>query len=316
MADFKTLNGYYVKDEAARLQAAANASDISALRASVINYDLQNIYVDQLNGDDSYDGRSSATAYKTLDRALAEVNKGYINIAVKLMHAGNYVCSKPRFTGFTWHMSAHASGVSVEFTDPGTVNGIVFYSMHVNWSVKDVYDQQDYYGFTVSVPGTNGFYQDGGYCLFRNINFLNRWTCHGGEVTMDGAHISSVQGDRAVFDMRDIDVNSDDGLTAIIDLDHCSTMCASGEWYIRDVISHCSRFMRIKQSKVYWAVGVSNWHNEAVTLPPYAIYQYQMDMTSTSALKTSLLAMGTDDYEGPSGAGSINVWNTTVNQEP
>lgn len=317
MSEFKSLNGYLVKDETARLQAAANASDISALRASVINYDLMNIYVDDYYGDDTTGDGTSPKPFKSIDRALEEVNKGNININIKLMHAGTYYCHKPRFTGFTWHMSSHAAGVTVDFTEGGSVKGVVFYSMHVNWSVKDEFDQQDYYGFTVRTSGgVNGFFQDSGYCKYTRINFLNRYNCHGGETLLDTCHISSIQGDRALLDLRDIDVNSEDTMSSVIDLDYGTTCTMRGNWIIRDVIGSKTRFFRIRQSKLLCAV--SSWTSEAVTLPANAIYQYQMEITSTATMKTNLLAMGAAGYEydAPHGAGTINVWNTTENAQP
>ena len=135
---------------------------------------------------------------------------------------------------------------------------------------------------------------------------------------MIGCHVSSVQGDRAIMDLRDIDINSADSTKSVIDLDHGSTCTMTGTWYIRDVLAGKAQFLRIRQSKLWVAIAASTgWNSEAVTLPTYAIYQYQMDITSTSGMQTALKAMGDTAYGGPgSGAATINVWNTTVNGTP
>lgn len=313
MADFTSLNGYNVKDAVSR----AYGPRIDALEAEHLHYELRNIYVDGATGSDSNDG-SKDYPYQTLERALDEVEKGYLNIAVKLMSAGVYTTNRGAFTGFSWHMTSHASGVFVQFTGRASSanNKIVFYGNHVNWGVKDEYDQQDYYGFTVQFSVAEGMYQDSGYCLFRNVNFTKRYTAHGGELTMIGCHVSSVQTDRTLADLRDMDVNSYDGNNYVFDFSNSSLVNLSGTLTLADVIGTKQAFLRVVKSILI--AGISGGIDlTGITLPAAATYFGAAQITSSASTKTALLTIGLAQYSGPtSGLYSVNTWNTTVNAQP
>ncbi len=300
MADFTSLNGYNVKDAVSR----AYGPRIDALEAKELNFELTELYIRANTGDDENDGLTRDTAFKTLDRAFEEVKKGNLNVNFKIMEAGNYYVNYKRFCDFTWHITGHQAGINIYFTqdDP------VFYSMHVNFSAEagDL-------TFTTAPTiwaGGNGLYQDSGYCLFRGCTFKQRYSSHGGELTMINCHISSVQTDRTLADLRSMYVDQTDGTSYVFDFDHASVVATQSSFHISDVLAGKKAFLRVAKSTLYWISSVTD--NTAVTLPDFAIEFQNGDITSSASTKTRLLQIGNAVEDTTQDAVyNVRTWNTT-----
>ena len=109
---------------------------------SYINYELQynrvqnhfRFYIDGTNGDDSNDGLTQETAFKTLDRFLYEGNKRS-NIACYIVGAGTYDISSDIsvINGCTIHIKSNLANMTDVTINPLSSIGLVFYNCHINF---------------------------------------------------------------------------------------------------------------------------------------------------------------------------------------
>lgn len=84
-------------------------------------------YIDGVNGDDSNDGLTSATPFKTIERLLELFNKGMCDVRCYIISAGTYTISKTTCEECTLHIQANVDGVELKY-----VAGGVFYNSHIN----------------------------------------------------------------------------------------------------------------------------------------------------------------------------------------
>ena len=86
------------------------------------------IFVDGVNGDDTNDGLTAATAVKTLDCATDFFNKYSSALRFEILTAGTYTLTKTVFSGVFFHIKPHVQGIILQ-TDPS--NDITFYNSDV-----------------------------------------------------------------------------------------------------------------------------------------------------------------------------------------
>ena len=314
MSDFKTLNGYYVKDETARNGVAAIRSELDSL--VTFDFALKKIYLAITNGDDDSGDGTSAHPYKTIERALQEVDKGHINVQIYLTEAGTYQVNRPRFASFVWHMGATVPGVVVDFREGNDSAQTVFYNMHLNFGTNHP-DWPGHEPYTIVCSNNSGaLYQDCGYCLFKNITFTHPYVIHGGELMLDTCTGCCFQGDRSNVDIRAITIKDSvpAGFTSALSFDHSSKVCFSASGgigiKIEGDLSADKYFMYIRYTRAYFGFNTVNT-NDMTDAPEYSGRFLACDISSTSTLKTSLLAVGDTAEEATSGAGAVRTWNTT-----
>lgn len=85
-------------------------------------------YIDGINGDDSNDGKSEQTAFKTLDRFLNVSNEKRNDLRCYIISAGTYLIEKTNVVNTQIHITGNADGVIIE----SRKNECVFYNSHVN----------------------------------------------------------------------------------------------------------------------------------------------------------------------------------------
>lgn len=86
------------------------------------------IFVDGVNGNDTNDGLTAATAVKTLDCATDFFNKYSSALRFEILTAGTYTLTKTVFSGVFFHIKPHVQGIILQ-TDPS--NDITFYNSDV-----------------------------------------------------------------------------------------------------------------------------------------------------------------------------------------
>lgn len=92
---------------------------------------FQDWYVDGISGDDSNNGKSTATPFRTLKRALEEAKQGDIECRIKLLGGQTYDLTAINFTSLALHFSCYGSGnVNIVFNNYGT--RVAFYNCHLN----------------------------------------------------------------------------------------------------------------------------------------------------------------------------------------
>lgn len=84
-------------------------------------------YVDGINGDDSNDGLTSETSFKTLERFLDILNSGILDARCYILSAGTYTITKTTIEGCVLHITANVGGVIIKYSAGG-----VFYNSHLN----------------------------------------------------------------------------------------------------------------------------------------------------------------------------------------
>lgn len=109
-------------------------------------------YCDYLNGADSNDGQTAATAYKTLSKAYSKTVSGHNDIVV-LVGNGGTTATQRLSTGFTWANSAtHLIGISSPV----------------------LYSQRARIAPTAAVTAFTPFFTlSGSGCIFQNVQFFH-----------------------------------------------------------------------------------------------------------------------------------------------
>lgn len=117
-------------------------------------------YVDAVNGDDSNNGESAQTPFKTIDRAFELFKTGRTDLRIYLAGGSTYTTTNFIFTNVALHLLAYGAGdVTLEF--PSGDCG--FYSCHVNIQGTD--NQR------FIIRGSTTWYTDGGAHLFIHVDF-------------------------------------------------------------------------------------------------------------------------------------------------
>lgn len=314
MSDFVSLNGYNVKDAAARADVALLRSEMDNL--VTFDFALRQVYIAITNGDDDTGDGTSAHPYKTIERALQDVDRGHINIQMYLTEAGTYTVERPRFASFVWHMGATVPGVTVDFREGNNSGQTVFYNMHTNFGTNhpEIPGHEPY--TVVCSNNSNALFQDSGYCLFKNITFTHPYVIHGGELTLDTCTGCCFQADRSNVDIRALTIKDSvpSPYTSALSFDHSSMVCFSSTGGIslklKGDLSSDQYLIYVRYSRMY--VGFNTVNTAEMTdAPQYTGKFLACDISSSSAFKTALLAVGDAVEEATSGAGAVRTWNTT-----
>lgn len=314
MSDFITLDGYYTKDKQARDDLALLRSEMDSLET--FDFALRQLYIAITNGDDDTGDGTSAHPYKTIERALQDVDRGHINIQLYLTEAGTYTVERPRFASFVWHMGATVPGVVVDFREGNNSGQTVFYNMHVNFGTNhpEIPGHEPY--TIVCSNNSNALFQDSGYCLFKNITFTHPYIIHGGELTLDTCTGCCFQADRSNVDIRALTIKDSvpAGYTSALNFDHSSMVCFSSTGGVglklEGDLSADQYLMYIRYSRVYFGFNTVNT-SDMTDAPQYTGRFLACDISSSSAFKTAILAVGDAVEEATTMAAAVRTWNTT-----
>ena len=115
-------------------------------------------YVDGTNGDDNNDGRTTETAFKTLDRWLAECRSTKLDIRCYITTAGKYDMHVMSLTALPMHITGLETGIIVNIVPPTSADP-AFYQCHPNFN-----------NITIKCESER-FYFDGGSCFFDSCVF-------------------------------------------------------------------------------------------------------------------------------------------------
>ena len=111
-----------------------------------ISYPYHNVYLDGVNGNDNNDGLTSATAFKTFDRAMQEANY-YGDFRIYIVAAGAYSWSNPTLNGLTLHIVPRVNDVVLNVGANNPTIAISIYNCHINIGDDD-------YQLTLNMPDT------------------------------------------------------------------------------------------------------------------------------------------------------------------
>lgn len=138
---------------------------------------VKQVFVDAENGSDYNDGTSTASAVKTMQRAINIANQGIApQITIQLM--GNSIYEVPSnlfvFSGAAPHVSAYNGSPTLKFMYTGGT-GPRFYSSHVNFGGSDS-------GNLIIDSAFNSMYFEGCSCTFSKVSFKVAVGVYGGNV--------------------------------------------------------------------------------------------------------------------------------------
>lgn len=116
----------------AKASCEAYADSVAAIKEEGHCLTLETwYYVDRTNGNDANDGRSSSSAFKTLDKLFSLYNEGLGDIRANIISAGTYDVSFHSLNGVVLHLKTTVAGVTIRFTS--TVNDITWYNSHIRF---------------------------------------------------------------------------------------------------------------------------------------------------------------------------------------
>lgn len=138
-------------------------------------------YIDAQNGNDSNDGLTKNTAFKTLDKFFdVTANSGYTDVRCLLCSAGEYILNKQAANNITWHCRIHpevTAGPVKLVGNYGVAEDWIMYNSHVKLSGLVAGDEIS--GVTVAntiplvyVPyGDQGIYFENSAVTLYNVEF-------------------------------------------------------------------------------------------------------------------------------------------------
>lgn len=140
-------------------------------------------YIDAANGNDSNDGLTKNTAFKTLDKFFdVTANSGYTDVRCLLCSAGEYILTKQAANNITWHCRIHpkvTAGPVRLIGNYGVAEDWIMYNSHVKLSGLVAGDEVS--GVTVAntipliyeplSPNDQGIYFENSAVTLYNVEF-------------------------------------------------------------------------------------------------------------------------------------------------
>lgn len=141
-----------------RLSAEVN-SKIEFNSNNFYNEDKEGIFYIAISGNDDNDGLSEETPFKTINRCLEEINKGYSNFSVIFSESGTYTCDIPKviLTNLDLHIGTKENISDVTVVLNGNIRT---YNCYI-----DVYSSDNN---QISITFNGGLHAD--YCGIYTIN--------------------------------------------------------------------------------------------------------------------------------------------------
>lgn len=186
-------------------ETTARETAVTALQEQIENVSLQGLqdarikdhfryYVDNRIGDDSNDGLTPETAFKTIDRFLKESDR-YSEIRAFINAAGVYrVTSGNNAAGASIHISASVSGVTLDFISTEETNEPTWsvYVSHWNFEGLDASNKMQ-----LQVHGTDNragvIYFDNCLVTLKYVDVKQLLRLYGGTLEAAGCSVNHVQ---------------------------------------------------------------------------------------------------------------------------
>lgn len=201
-----------------------NAIDaINNLSFPIVNHNRMTYYIDASGGDDSNDGLTQATAFKTFDRFMQQAEI-YSALHGRIVSAGNYVYSYNEIANIDLDIQATVSGVVLTLTSNPTDNRFTFYNGRINI----------YGAYGVSVPmelrlDTDGIiYMVGCTSAIHDLNLFNQLRVYGGEIWLENVGVYKLYSRNSFVRMSAGSVRNNDTDASAIRLLNCTACFLSG----------------------------------------------------------------------------------------
>lgn len=142
-----------------------------------VEYDTARRYIDCKNGNDANDGKSQATAWKTIDRFINEL-RDKSSIRAYIISPGVYEASFVAISNATIHITAKVDGVTIKLSPKNNGDSVAIYNSHLSFTCENAAHRMTFTGAFVKAENCSntlyycnflsGYQQVGGYigCMF------------------------------------------------------------------------------------------------------------------------------------------------------
>lgn len=146
-------------------------------------------YVDGVNGDDTNDGLTSSTAFKTIDKFFELLNKVSTDIRCHIISDGTYTLTKTQMLNANIHIVGDTNNITLNSNE----DELVFYGGHIN--MKNI---------TWDMPSN---YFDNCLVSIENCKIIQSMRIYGGAINCSNTRINMIRlsWTKAVFDDITID---------------------------------------------------------------------------------------------------------------
>lgn len=95
---------------------------------------ITKFFVDGVNGNDNNDGKTQSTAFKTIDKALSELNNGTVSINIKICSDGVYTSSMfNNLANCSVHIYGLTSNVTLKIQPDFNAGGLIWYQCRLHF---------------------------------------------------------------------------------------------------------------------------------------------------------------------------------------
>lgn len=144
---------------------------------SFVEYNTDRRYIDCKNGNDASDGKSQATAWKSIDRFINELSDGS-SIRAYIISPGVYEASFVAISNATIHITATVNDVTIKLSPANNSDTVIIYNSHLSFTCSNTSHRMTFTGAFIKAENcsntlyycnfSSGYQQVGGYigCMF------------------------------------------------------------------------------------------------------------------------------------------------------
>lgn len=207
---------------------------------------IKEFYVNDITGDDNNDG-SYSHPFKTLNKTIEMVKKGYTSVLIKITNSNHYYIDEYSFSGFTWHMMGINQNTipTVHFR-----NGCRIYDCHVNWQ-----------NMIIQCDDGSQPYQDSNYSVFKRINFIDGFRVNYGGFSLTDITAPQLVFSKAIGTLTNWTIfnNTPADANTLLSVNNGSSVVVGGTVNINYLTKDMNQFCALNQSAVLtWLVDTPN----------------------------------------------------------